>query len=202
VQARELRRQAKPVVLLGPSGPFPLDRRRSASGLPTSSRPCHLNGAAYGQNGEILLTLFHQGQILAVNRDNRAEIRYSGLLNPHGLAAGPEGGYIATDTHRGRFLSFSPDFVLLREIDFSALPGVVPSMENAGEWLQCVTAGGENIYVAADIRRSAVHLVDVAQGRYRTLSVPQTWGIQMIMRAPVGLSAVGAAQRILLNCQS
>jgi hypothetical protein len=200
--ARQLRRQGKQVILLDPQE-FTLRHRHSLRGLPTRSRPCHLNGAVYSHDNQILASLFHQGQLLSIDRSSgHSEVRYTGLANPHGLTPNVGRGYIVTDTHRGNFLFLSPKLELLQEVGVTGLPGVVSGMEDAGEWLQYVTQLKSDLYAAADIRRSAIHLFKTKTRQYRTLKIPGSWGVQMVMRAPAGLSISCRTQAIVLDCRS
>jgi hypothetical protein len=84
--------------------------------------PAHLNSACYNSDGSILVTLFHQGKGIIIDKAS-GEIRdvVSGLVNPHKLAKRKGGGYFISDTRRGKLVLADEEFRVVREIALAAM---------------------------------------------------------------------------------
>jgi hypothetical protein len=68
-----------------------------------------LNSALESDDGRWLVSLFHQGLLVAVDpRSGRHEVLLSGLRYPHALRRVSANEYSLADTARGRVLKFRP----------------------------------------------------------------------------------------------
>lgn len=150
-------------------------------GLPTGLTATHLNNASYRSDNAILVTLFHQGRGIAIDRESGAvKPILSGLLNPHGFESGNNGECVITDTRRGQVLFFDADMhargVLV--VDACDPPR---TRQGLGEWLQNVLHLRDGIYAAIDIHRSSLWLIDPLGRRYRRIALNQDWAVQNVM---------------------
>ncbi len=77
---------------------------------PTLSQACHINSAVTYNGKYILSTLFHQGQLIKINRFTGAyEMLLSGLNCPHGVK--PYGtGWIVSNTKQNELIILDKDF--------------------------------------------------------------------------------------------
>ena len=97
---------------------------------PTLSRAVHPISIAPTSDGRVLVTSFHAGTVFPVGPDGALAPVYSGLRQPHGLVASPD-GWLVADTGRGRILALSRDFSRTRVVasgfrwlqDLLPLPG-------------------------------------------------------------------------------
>jgi hypothetical protein len=122
-------------------------------GIPTRQKPAHLNGACYGSDGKILVTLFHQGAGCVVDHSTgEAREIISGLLVPHKLSRRKRGGYFISDTRRGKLMFLS-------------------------EFLQNTTELREDLFACIDIHRSSLWLIDVKRRSYRGIKFPVEWSV-------------------------
>ena len=151
--------------------------RRFEFGIPTRTSPAHLNSACYNGDGSILVTLFHQGKGIIVDKVS-GEVRevVSGLVNPHKLSRRKGGGYFISDTRRGKLVLVDEKFRVVREIALAALPGV-ERPERLSEFLQNTTELKKDLFACVDIHRNSLWLVDVKRCRYRGIKFPQEWSL-------------------------
>ena len=151
--------------------------RRFEFGIPTRMSPAHLNSAYYNSDDSILVTLFHQGKGIIVDKAS-GEVRdvVSGLVNPHKFARRKSGGYFISDTRRGKLVLVDEEFRVVREIALAAMPGVERS-ERLSEFLQNTTELKKDLFACVDIHRNSLWLVDVKRRRYRGLKFPVEWSL-------------------------
>ena len=70
----------------------------------TSEQAMHVTSAILLRDGTVLATLFHQGQLIAIDRGGgRATVKLTGLSKPHGLHRRGE-GFVLSDTLGHRIL--------------------------------------------------------------------------------------------------
>lgn len=100
-----------------------------SSQYPTLSHTTHLNSVIYAGktdyfNETILCVLFHQGEILAIDRKTgEHEIAIKGLNHPHSIYKLKD-GYIVSDTQNNRVLLLSENFNVFKIIDIPHLDWV------------------------------------------------------------------------------
>jgi hypothetical protein len=156
--------------------------RWNGFGLPTYLTASHLNNACYGDDdGTILITLFHQGRAVIVERDSgKPQEVMTDLLNPHGFEPGWQGDYLVTDTRRGRVIFFDGELAVRCVL---TIDGCEPTESRAGmgEWLQNVLHLQGGLYAAIDIHRSCIWLFEPATKRRRKVEVSQDWAVQNVI---------------------
>lgn len=183
-------REPKIVAVLNPA-----DWRNKAGfvyGLPAKFRPVHLNSARYGNAGRVLVTLFHQGEAIAIDPEtNEATGILSGLQHPHGLMPLTGGRLLVTDTSSGRFFVMNGEPRPQRVISVSRMPGIVRTGA-APEWLQNTVPLENGILAAIDMHRAKLWLIDINTRRYRGIDLPQNWASQDLLPVPKGWGASSA----------
>jgi hypothetical protein len=145
-------------------------------GVATRYIPAHLNSALYDADGRVLVTLFHQGAGITIDRAS-GEVRelISGLVNPHKLSRRRQGGYFVSDTRRGKLVLIDEGY-RRSEISLSGLPGVGRSPV-LGEFLQNATEVKDGLFACVDIHRNSLWLVDVKRRKYRGVKFPLEWSV-------------------------
>lgn len=150
-------------------------------GLPTYLTAAHVNNACYRNDDVMLITLFHQGSAVVVDR-HHAKPRevMTGLLNPHGFEPGWNGDHLVTDTRRGRVVFFDAALAMKQvlQIDGGA---PTPARAGMGEWLQNTLHLGHGLYAAIDMHRSGIWLFEPATRRCRKIDVDPDWAVQNVI---------------------
>jgi hypothetical protein len=97
-----------------------VDHRKNE--YPTLTQTTHLNSVIedpYSKN-HVLTTLFHQGQIIRVDKKTgEAKILLDGLISPHGLRR-LVNGFIVTNTRRGEVLMLDDNFAIIKRFDLDS----------------------------------------------------------------------------------
>ena len=151
-------------------------------GIPTRQKPAHLNSACYDSNGNILVTLFHQGASYVVDRNTGdAQEVISGLSNPHKLSRRKRGGYFISDTRRGKLIFLDERYRREYEINLTGTPGIERSPQ-LSEYLQNTTELREDLFACIDIHRSSLWLVDLKRRRYRGIKFPVEWSVHDVAK--------------------
>ncbi|MBD8525887.1 hypothetical protein [Pseudomarimonas arenosa] len=152
-------------------------------GLPTGLTAAHLNNARYRDDQSFLVTLFHHGSALLVNRQGESREVLNGLLSPHGFEPGWQHQYLVTDTRRGRAIFLDESFEVNRVVSMDACP---PSSSRAGldEWLQNVLHLENGLYAAIDIHRSCIWLFQPSGKRVRRVEINPNWAVQNVIAVP------------------
>jgi hypothetical protein len=130
---------------LQPNGtPTFFDRQADYRTMPrsTSEQAMHVSCAILAPGDTVLATLFHQGQVVAINRrTGEATVRLNGLARPHGLHR-RAGGYVVSDTLGHRIVLLDEQLNVCSAIPFGS------------QWLQdtIVTSAGsyltlENVHI-------------------------------------------------------
>ena len=146
-------------------------------GIPTRQKPAHLNSAAYDSQGNILVTLFHQGAGYVIDRDTcEAKEVISGLTNPHKLSKRKGGGYFISDTKGGKLILLDETYRPEYEVALAGTPGIARPPE-LSEFLQNTTELRQDLFACIDIHRSSLWLIDVKQRRYRGIKFPPEWSV-------------------------
>jgi hypothetical protein len=126
----------------------------------TRMQTTHLNQAIFRDSEErfLLIVLFHQGQVIQVDRDSAAGGRpltlVSGLSRPHGLKKIPYGWVIANSA-AAELIMFDEDFRVIER----------HTIENGG-WLQDVTMLSNGNFLVNDVDNHCVLELE-----------PPRWGI-------------------------
>ena len=153
------------------------DPEKYPFGIPTRQKPAHLNSAVYDSDGNILVTLFHQGAGYVVDRKTgEAKEVISGLSNPHKLSRRKRGGYFISDTKGGKVLFLDEKYRPEYEVALTGMPGVARSPQ-LSEFLQNTTELREDLFACIDIHRSSLWLIDVKRRRYRGIKFPVEWSV-------------------------
>lgn len=108
----------------------------------TSEQAMHVNSALLLSADTVLATLFHQGQLIAIDRGSgRVSVKLDGLTRPHGIHR-RDGGFLLSDTLGNRIVLFDEELRVYSEIAYGS------------QWLQdtIVTSAGtyltlENVHV-------------------------------------------------------
>jgi len=146
-------------------------------GVPTRLCPAHLNSAHYDVDGKVLVTLFHQGAGIIIDRAT-GELRevITGLINPHKFSRRRRGGYCISDTRRGKLIFMDEKYRRIREIVLAGAPGIERS-PLLSEFLQNATELKDDLFACVDIHRNTLWLVDVKRRRYRGIKFPIEWSM-------------------------
>jgi hypothetical protein len=153
------------------------DPRKFEFGVPTRLCPAHLNSARYDVDGRILVSLFHQGAGIIIDKAT-GEVReaISGLVNPHKFARRKRGGYCISDTRRGKLIFMDKQYRCTSEIALAGTPGIERS-PLLSEFLQNATELKDALFACIDIHRNSLWLVDVKRRRYRGIKFPVEWSM-------------------------
>lgn len=150
-------------------------------GIATRLIPAHLNSAGYGKDGRILVTMFHQGSGLIIDRvTGKVQEIVSGLINPHKLARRRQGGYFISDTRRGHLVLLDERHRRTDEIALPGLPGVERS-PILSEFLQNTSELREDLFACVDIHRNSIWLVDIKRRKYRGIKFPREWSVHDVV---------------------
>jgi hypothetical protein len=86
----------------------------------TDEQAIHLTSAIHCASDTVLATLFHQGQVIAINKvTGDTSVKLDGMTRPHGLHPRP-GGFVASDTLGHRIVLLRDDLSLHSEIWFGS----------------------------------------------------------------------------------
>ncbi|MBI3000839.1 MAG: hypothetical protein HYY46_20680 [Deltaproteobacteria bacterium] len=146
-------------------------------GIPTRLSPAHINSARYDVEGKILVSLFHQGAGIVVDKatgEGREVI--SGLVNPHKFSRRNRGGYFISDTRRGKLIFVDENYRPTAEIVLAGTPGIERSAL-LSEFLQNATELKDDLFACVDIHRNSLWLIDVKRRRYRGVKFPVEWSM-------------------------
>jgi hypothetical protein len=153
-------------------------------GVPTRLCPAHLNSAIYDRDGNILVTLFHQGAGIIIDKaTGKTRNVVSGLINPHKLSKRKSGGYFVSDTRRGKLIFIDEKSRRVKEIALTNMPGLERS-DQLSEFLQNTTELKDDLFACIDIHRNCLWLVDVKRRRYRGVKFPAEWSMHDVV--PLG----------------
>ena len=153
------------------------DPRKFEFGIPTRLAPAHINSAHYDVDSRILVSLFHQGAGIVIDKltgETREAI--SGLINPHKFSRRLRGGYFISDTRRGKLIFMDEKYRRTSEIALVGAPGIERS-PLLSEFLQNATELKEDLFACIDIHRNSLWLVDVKRRRYRGIKFPLEWSV-------------------------
>ncbi len=104
----------------------------------TSEQAMHVNSAIPGPGDTVLATLFHQGQLISINRQSgQAAVRVDGLTKPHGIHR-RAGGYILSDTLGHRILLLDERLKITAEIAYGT------------QWLQDAIPAGVGAFLTLE----------------------------------------------------
>ncbi len=164
-EAETLQRQGKNVLLV---------TNPQAEPLPTALRAAFINSAEYDEQGNVIATLFHDGEVLEIRRENdEYTTLIDGLTKPHGGMQFHD-GYLVTDTAGGQVIC--TDNHRTYHYTFDHLPGKPENLENL-EWLQ-TSHYLENVILTVDSNRSALICFDTQKQEKMTIPLDPDWAVQ------------------------
>jgi hypothetical protein len=96
---------------------------------PTLSQTTHINSAIHAddEEGEVLATLFHQGEVIEIDKKTGlVKVLLRGLRQPHALHRYGD-GFVVSDTNNGRVLMFDREGGVMNEVhgDFNWLQDAI-----------------------------------------------------------------------------
>jgi len=151
-------------------------------GVATRLSPGHLNSALYDVDGKILVTLFHQGTGIIIDRStNDVREVISGFVNPHKFSRREKGGYFISDTRRGKLVFLDEKYRRVCEITLRGVPGIERS-QILSEFLQNTTEIRKDLFACVDIHRNSLWLVDLERRRYRGIKFSKEWSVHDVTR--------------------
>lgn len=117
----------------------------------TTEQTTHINGTTYWpERDSVLATLFHQGQLIEIDRAGRTEVLVDGLAAPHSPRIREDGVVYLADSRRGRIVEYHPAESASRYLDL-----VEPC-----PWLQTVSwIESAQVYLAADSTNGRAMLI-------------------------------------------
>jgi hypothetical protein len=159
----------------GPSGHLTRTARNRdyrLSEIATGMQATHCNSAlaATLQGRDVVLaTLFHQGQLVALDRSTgHAEVLVRGMRNPHSIRRRP-GGWLLSDSRASAAVLLSEDF------------WVEAVIESDFNWVQDALPLGDNEVLIADANNSRFVIWDLPAGKpARCVGFPSEWKIYQV----------------------
>jgi len=107
----------------------------------TMNHTTHINSVLEYREDRVLATLFHQGQLILINKkDGSHVVVFDGMKNPHGVHKTSD-GYIVSDTRGGRVVLFDED---LNYKD--SIKGDFDWIQDAIEFKDYYVVGNDNNY--------------------------------------------------------
>jgi hypothetical protein len=104
----------------------------------TSEQAMHVTSAILLRDDTVLATLFHQGELIAIDRGSgQATVRVRGLSKPHGIHR-RDGGFILSDTLGHRILLLNDDLTCCSQIGYGS------------QWLQDAIATRAGTYLTLE----------------------------------------------------
>ena len=119
----------------------------------TLQQTTHVNAVAELADGRVLATLFHQGMVIAIDRESgNWQPILEGLDHPHAVRVLDEQYFTVADTVNGK--------ALLARLDSSGKRALVEESVDAGtNWLQDASYdGAHDAWVLVDGKHSCIHL--------------------------------------------
>ncbi len=153
----------------------------------TPEQTTHCNSAVFTgpDEGAVLATLFHQGQLIRIERrTGRHEVLVSGMTRAHAVRPAPWGGWTCCDSQNGSVVVLTPDFRIQNVI------------EGGFDWTQDALPTPARTLLVADANHHRVVEVDLEGAVVADLVVPEEWKFFQIESVPAAwearLLAVGA----------
>jgi hypothetical protein len=104
----------------------------------TSEQAMHVNSAISGPGDTVLATLFHQGQLISIDRKSgQATVILAGLTKPHGIHR-RDGGFLLSDTLGHRVVFLNDELKVSNEIAYGT------------QWLQDTIPAGAGTYLTLE----------------------------------------------------
>jgi hypothetical protein len=104
----------------------------------TDEQAMHVTSVIHYSSDMVLATLFHQGQVIAINKaTGETSVKLDGMTRPHGLHP-RTGGFLASDTLGHRIVLLDDDFLFHSEIRFGS------------QWLQDTITTSEGTYLVLE----------------------------------------------------
>lgn len=143
--------------------------------LPTAQRAAFINTASYHKDGNILATLFHEGSVRKINRNNgESGIEMKGLKNPHGGFQIKAEELLATNTGCGELWIKKEDQITI--YSGNNLSNKAKEM-GAAEWWQNAIPWGA-FFIVIDSNRNCLLILDPQQKQYDQLIFDDNWAVQ------------------------
>jgi len=152
-----------------------LKKFRSSRG--TQRQTTHISGSCWGYKGEIIASLFHQGELVIINpQSGEVNVILSGMINPHAPIKietdhGP--GYLVTDTRRAKSYIFNQNFEPIQTISFNGYEEKL--------WLQSTSQIDDHTFIGVDTNNHRFILVDILKREKRFIPYNNNWAVQMII---------------------
>ena len=142
--------------------------------LPTALRAAFINSAEYDQNGDILLTFFHDGALRRLDKTTTTmETILKGFDKPHGGLA-LDHGYLVTDTAGGRVIHQHNQEKI--GYYFHNLAGKDSRLKNL-EWLQTSHLCGNSI-ITIDSNRTSFVIFNPQSKSKMVVPYDPNWAVQ------------------------
>lgn len=150
--------------------------------LPTACRSAFINSAKYSRDGHIIATFFHEGKVMAINRETGEwDCLIAGLSKPHGGHEENE-GYLVTDTAKGSVVYWTNSQKL--SFEFRNLPGKASEVGEL-EWLQ-TSHVKDNTILTIDSNRNSFIFFDTTSQKRATILFSANWAVQDFVFLPEG----------------
>lgn len=164
-KAKRLKNQGKQVIHIE----NPTEQK-----LPTALRAAFINSAEYDSDGDILITMFHEGELKKIYRDS-SELGtiMKGFNKPHGgMRSG--NNYLLTDTAGGRVVL--QDKTNQISYDFRNLAGKDNRLQDL-EWLQ-TSHHKKDFIITVDSNRMHFSIIDIKNNKLVQIPFDKNWAVQ------------------------
>ena len=138
---------------------------------PTLSQTTHINSAINYEHNSILATLFHQGILIKINKNDGSYVNLlDGLSKPHAIY-NTQDGFLLSDTYNNRSLILNREFKVVNEIN------------EKFKWVQDTILGSNGNFIIADAdnnRMVEVSVQDKINSLISTYNFNKGWRIFQI----------------------
>ena len=143
--------------------------------LPTAQRAAFINTASYDAVGNIQASLFHEGSVRSINRqDGSSKIILKGLKFPHGGFLISEDRVMATNTGKGELWIKSKNEI--QKFIGDGLANKASEMGDAEWWQNAVSWG--DYFLVIDSNRNSIIVLDPKQKQYDLIAFDANWAVQ------------------------
>lgn len=128
--------------------------------IPTPEHTTHINTAINDIGNRVLATLFHQGQLIEIDRASKQiRILISGLKSPHNIRC-RHNGFMLSDTRANRVLLLNREFRIETEIkaDFNWVQDAIEIEENKKFFYLVCDSNNDRLVLLNKLGQSVSHL--------------------------------------------